>query len=120
MAIYYSDSVRDVYEPKVTKSVSRYDTKRRIVNKDGETSIRFIRKRDLYFDDTASTVHVVKPIEAYRPDLIAYKYYGHSRYSWIILAANNLPLPYQLEAGMKIIIPGISQLQGSSGKLVTR
>lgn len=120
MAIYYSDSIKDVYEPTVTKSVSRYDTKRRLVNDKSETVIRFIRQRDLLFSDEASSIHIVSPIEACRPDLIAYKYYGHSRYAWIILAANNLPLPYQLVAGMKIIIPGISQLQGSRGKMVTR
>lgn len=120
MAIYYSDKIKKVYDPKITKSFSRYDTKRRLVNQYSETNIRFIRSRDLTFDLSQGTVHVVNAIEAYRPDLIAYHFYGSTRYAWIILAANNLSLPYKLEPGLKIIIPNIYQLQGSNGKLVTR
>ena len=119
MAIYYSDKIKDVYDPRVTKSVSRYKTKKRLVNSKNETVIRFIRSRDLTFDSETSVIHVVKSVEAFRPDLIAYKYYGSSRYAWIILAANDLPLPYQLTPGLKIIIPGVAQLQGAKGKLVT-
>ena len=120
MAVYYSDSIKYFYDPTVTKSSSRYLTKRRLVNNKQETFIRFIRSRDLSFENSASTVHVVNALEAYRPDLIAVKYFGSSKYAWIILAANNLSLPYQLEPGMKILIPTIASLQGSKGKLVTR
>lgn len=119
MGIYYSDKIKDTYNPSVTRSLSRYDTKKRLVNNQNQTFIRFIRQRDLAFDINQATVHVVTAIEAFRPDLIAYKYYGNTRYAWIILAANNIALPYKLVAGMKIIIPNVSQLQGSRGKLVT-
>ena len=120
MGVYYSNKIKKVYEPNVVKSSSRYATKRRLVNENQETFIRFIRSRDLNFSNNDSTVHVVSSIEAYRPDLIAEKYYGDSRYAWIILSANRLSLPFALEPGMKILIPSIMSLQGSRGKLVTR
>lgn len=120
MGIYYSDKIKDTYDPTVTSSTTRYKTKKRLVNDKSETVIRFIRARDLRFEDTNSTVHVVSPVEAYRPDLIAYKYFGDESYSWVILAANNLKLPYQLVPNLKIVIPSIASLQGYRGKLVTR
>lgn len=120
MAVYYSDRIKQFYDPTVTKSNSRYLTKRRLVNTKQETSIRFIRSRDITFNNNSSTVHVVSPIEAYRPDLISYRFYGTVKQAWVILAANNLALPYNLEPGMKILIPNIASLQGSKGKLVTR
>ena len=119
MGIYYSNKIKRAYAPDVKKSTSRYDTKIRLVSDDG-TKIRFIRVRDITFDDNNSTVHVVTPNEAFRPDIIAYEHYGSEKYSWVILAANNLMTPYDLVKGMKIILPSIASLQGSSGKLVTR
>ena len=120
MGILYSDTIKDAYDPSVTSSTTRYKTKKRLVNDKQQTVIRFIRSRDLTFTDDNSTVHVVTPVEAYRPDLIAYKYFGDEKYAWVILSANNLKLPYQLEPNLKIIIPSIASLQGYNGKLVTR
>lgn len=120
MGVYYSDSIKDAYNPTVTSSTTRYKTKTRLVNDKKETVIRFIRSRDITFSDDNSTVHVVSPVEAYRPDLIAYKYFGDEKYAWVILAANNLKLSYQLVPNLKIIIPSIASLQGYNGKLVTR
>ena len=120
MGIYYSDNITKVYNPSVNKSTSRYITKRRLVNNKQETVIRFIRNRDLNFRNDDSIVHVVNSIDAYRPDLIASKYYGNEKYAWVILSANKLQLPYQLVPGMKILIPSIAALQGAQGKLVTR
>lgn len=120
MALYYSDKIAHYYDPIVTKSSSRYTTKRRLVDNTKKTFIRFIRNRDINFDNSGSTVHVVTPVEAFRPDLIAYKYFGSEKYAWVILAANNLSLAYELESGMKILIPNIASLQGANGKLVTR
>jgi len=120
MAIYYSDTIKKVYDPYVTKSSSRYATKRRLIDSSQTTFIRFIRSRDLTFNNDDATVHVVTSIEACRPDLIASKYYGDARYAWVILSANGLSLPFALEPGMKILIPSVMTLQGSKGKLVTR
>lgn len=119
MGVYYSDKIKRAYAPDVKKSTSRYDTKIRLVSNDG-TNIRFIRVKDLTFDDENSTVHVVTPQEAFRPDIIAYEHYGSEKYSWVILAANNLMTPYDLVMGMKIVLPSDASLQGSKGKLVTR
>lgn len=119
MGIYYSDKIKMVLVPTVTKSTSRYKTKYKLTNVDNTTKVRFIRKRDLDFDDVSS-VHVVSNVEEYRPDIIAYKYYGDANYAWVILSANNLKTPYQLLGGMKLVIPSLYSLQGSKGKLVTR
>ena len=119
MGIFYSDKIINAYLPKVTKSTSRYKTKLRLSTQ-SSTKIRFIRKADVTFDDTNSKVHVVGQFEAYRPDLISYQYYGSSIYSWVILAANNLKTSYELSPGLSLVIPSLSSLQGSKGKLVTR
>jgi hypothetical protein len=119
MGVFYSDEVKSVFAPKVTKSNTRYDTKVRMTVSAG-THIRFMRSRDIVFNDETSTVHMVTPLEAYRPDIIAKEYYNDESYAWIILAANNLQFEYSLVSGMKILIPSIISLQGSNGKLVTR
>lgn len=119
MGVYYSDKVKNVYAPKVTSSTSRYKTKLRVSLEDS-TKIRFIRKADLNFEDDNSSVHVIEQVEAFRPDIIANEYYGDPKYAWIIMAANNLLTPYELEPGLKLVIPSLTSLQGSKGKLVTR
>lgn len=119
MGIFYSDKIINAFLPKVTTSDSRYKTKLRLSTQ-SDTKIRFIRKKDITFDDTDSKVHVVGQFEAYRPDLIAAQYYGDSVYSWIILAANNLKTSYELSPGLSLVIPSLASLQGSNGKLVTR
>ena len=120
MGIYYSDKIRDALVPTVTKSTTRYKTKIRLSNIDGNTKIRFMRGRDISFNEDETLVHIVESNEACRPDIIAYKYYGSEIYSWVILAANNLSLPYQLKPGLRLVIPSLQSLQGSRGKLVTR
>lgn len=120
MGIYYSDKIRNALVPTVTESTTRYKTKIRLSNVDGTTKIRFMRSRDINFNEENSSVHIVTGNEACRPDIIAYVYYGDEKYSWVILAANNLKTAYQLQQGMRIVIPGLYSLQGSRGKLVTR
>lgn len=120
MAIKYSNKIRQILIPNVTKSNSRYLTKIRLANIDNTTKIRFIRSRDLTFDNNDATVHVVTTIEECRPDFIASKYYGDTKYTWVILAANNMKTFFDLKAGMKILIPSYVELQGMYGKLVTR
>ena len=119
MGIYYSDKVKTTFTENVTKSESRYITKLKLkVNQD--TFIRMIRKRDIIFDDSNSSIYIVSPIEEFRPDLIAYKMYGSERYSWVILAANQLCTFFDVKSGQKLIIPSIVSLQGIEGKLVTQ
>lgn len=120
MGIYYSDKIRNALVPTVTKSTTRYKTKIRLTNVEGSTKVRFMRNRDITFNEDDTMVHIVETNEAYRPDIIAYKYYGNEIYSWVILAANNLYLPYQLKPGLRLVIPSLQSLQGSRGKLVTR
>lgn len=120
MGVFYSKEIINVLVPQVIKSTSRYKTKIKLSNIDKTTKIRFIRKRDLDFDDTESIVHVVGYQEQFRPDIIAKQYYNDEKYSWVILAANNLKTPYELKAGLRLTIPGLVSLQGYNGKLVTR
>lgn len=120
MAIQYSDKIRQILIPNVSKSTSRYLTKIRLANINNTTKIRFIRKRDVAFNNEDATVHTVTAIENCRPDFIAVKYYGDTKYTWVILAANNLKTMFDLKAGMKILIPSFVELQGLYGKLVTR
>lgn len=119
MGIYYSDKVKSTFTENVMKSDSRYTTKLKL--KVGQkTFIRMIRKRDITFDDSNSSVYIVSPIEEFRPDLIANRIYGSEHYSWVILAANNLSTFFDVKAGQKLIIPSIVSLQGIEGKLVTQ
>lgn len=120
MAVFFSDDVTHVAAPIITNSTSRYKSKLRISLKEGTTKVRFIRKRDLDLTDDNSSIHVVQGNEAFRPDIIANQYYGDEKYAWIILAANNMKVPYDLQQGMKIVIPSLVPLQGAQGKLVTR
>lgn len=120
MGVYYSKDITNVLVPQVTKSTSRYKTKLRLSNIDRTTKIRFIRKRDLDFDDTDSVIHFVGYQEQFRPDLISAQYYNSEKYSWVILAANNLKTPYEMKAGMRLVIPSLVTLQGYNGKLVTK
>ena len=120
MGIYYSNKIKDVLVPTVTKSTSRYKTKLRLANVDKTTKVRFMREDDVQFNNTDMIVHIVNQNEACRPDIIASIYYGSEKYSWVILAANNLSLAYQIQPGMKLVIPSLYSLQGSKGKLVTR
>lgn len=42
---------------------------------------------------------------------IAFEAYGNSKYWWIIAEANNIDLPFELEAGTTLLIPDIEQLK---------
>lgn len=120
MALFYSNDIKSIYVPNEADSHSRYQTKIRLLNNKGELSIRMMRLRDLTFNDDDSVIHVVQPMEEYRPDLISYQYFGTPDYAWAILAANNLSVPFELNYGTKILIPSLASLQGANGKLVTR
>lgn len=43
--------------------------------------------------------------EECRPDKISYKWYGNSRYDWIILKFNNISNPFSVQPGMKYNVP---------------
>lgn len=42
-----------------------------------------------------------------RPDLISYRCYGSVKYWWLILAANSISNPFELEVGKVLEIPNI-------------
>lgn len=52
-------------------------------------------------------VYVISPGTQYRPDLVAYRAYGDSRYWWRIMEANNITDVYDFVAGTNIIIPNV-------------
>lgn len=115
----YSDDITSAYYPIVSKPLSRYDTKLRLKTSGNEV-VRFIRKRDLTFNDETSSIHVVTNIEAYRPDIIAYNAYGDETYAWAILSANDMKSFFDLSEGKTIIIPSLASFWGDNGKMVSK
>ncbi len=54
---------------------------------------------------TIATNQEVTADEECRPDKISYKWYGNSRYDWIILKFNNISNPFSVQPGMKYNVP---------------
>jgi len=47
----------------------------------------------------------------YRPDLIAYGFYGNEKLYWVILEHNNIVDPFEIEVGTELEIPNIEKVK---------
>jgi hypothetical protein len=52
----------------------------------------------------------VKSNEIMRPDKIAYKWYGNTKYDWIFLKFNGLSNPLTLDEGFEYLVPNIDDV----------
>ena len=115
----FTSDVTDTFYNNTSKvPEGRYDKKLRLKTSDG-TVIRMIRTKDITPTSTENdSVYVVTSNERYRPDIIAYNYYGTADLYWVILAANNLKTPFEVTDGLRLIIPGLAALYSSNGLLM--
>jgi hypothetical protein len=58
--------------------------------------------------------HIVTFYDSY--DILAFKYYGNSKYWWVIAEANEAVNPFELEPGTSIVIPNLSNFQANYQK----
>jgi len=56
--------------------------------------------------------HKVTAVDRYRPDLISYRYYETVNYMWVILLANSIFNPFEIEVGTVLRIPSRSVILG--------
>ncbi len=49
--------------------------------------------------------------EAYRPDLLSYRIYGHVQYWWILLLYNNIISYNELEINKEILFPSLEDIE---------
>jgi len=115
--VWYSvDLVNKIITPNIRKVRSRYDKKDQLLLKDGNLVIRNMRKSDLLIRSNSTDIeYKVEAKDEYRPDLLAYKFYGDPRLAWVILDANDLRDIFELKAGMVIVVPSIINLYSSGG-----
>lgn len=64
----------------------------------------FLGPDNLYIS-SESGYHTVTRRDMYRPDLISYEYYGTANFWWVILVANNILDPFDMEIGLVLRIP---------------
>ena len=115
---YSEELVNEVQVPKLSNVRSRYDLKERLLLEDGNLVIRNMRKNDLVPNTSSNDMlHIVKPGERHRPDIIANNVYGDPRLAWIILSANNLSDIFDLETDLEIVIPSSSSIYSAGGVL---
>lgn len=113
---YSQELVQSVITPLAKTIYSRYDSKERLLLRDGNLVIRNMRKNDLKpVIDSTATQHIVESKEAYRPDIIAYNLYGNPNLAWVILSANNLSDVFDLEPNMIINVPSAISLYRTGG-----
>lgn len=81
-------------------------------SEEGEYSIN--RLKNLYRKKSnKDKVHIV--IDGERLDTIAYKYYGNSKYWWVLADANDIKdtliNPFVLDSGTKLLIPDLDNFK---------
>lgn len=96
--------------------LSRYRNTRLYEDRDlGETYFGVWRPPSIVERNPVS-IHVVKPEERYRPDLIAYRVYGNPSLFWAIAIRNNILLPMRdMENGQSLICPNLDDVMEAIG-----
>lgn len=64
----------------------------------------FLNNEEIFFSEFDS-YHTVTVIDQRRPDLMSYRFYGTVDYFWIILLANNILDPFNIEQNVILRIP---------------
>lgn len=97
---------------------SRYSSKVNLNLKNGDTIIRNLRISDLEIEESdEDIVYKIEPLERYRPDLLALKYYNNPNLAWVLLAANNMKTIFDFKDGIVIRIPNVTSLYTNGGIL---
>ena len=113
------EEVVNIQYPKTSVVGSRYDIKSRYENKYGTVYIRPLRRLDIWVKYSPDDIYyVVKPSEQYRPDILARRFLMDPRLYWVILSANGMKEPFELEAGLNIRIPAYSSVFSVGGVMM--
>lgn len=117
--LWVSDKIVDIQYPDTNSVGDRYDLKSRYVDELGIARIRPLRRLDVRIKyDPDDIYYVVKPHEQFRPDIIAKRFLMDPRLYWIILSANDMKEPFELEAGLNIRIPSYSSVFSVGGVMM--
>ena len=84
--------------------MSAYDNSYIAKFKDGQLAL----DRNIYSYIPSSKDQVHQVIEGDRLDTIAFKYYNNSKLWYIIADVNGIINPFELEIGIKLLIPGLT------------
>jgi len=76
-----------------------------------DTYIGWWERRDIPKDDIADIAYTITKVYEFKPDLIAYDYYGKNGLGWVVLQYNNIiDVNEQLAAGTTILLPSKSRM----------
>lgn len=67
----------------------------------------FLNNEELFFSESDS-YYTITTVDRRRPDIISYRFYGTVDYFWIILLANNVLDPFDIEINTILRIPSPS------------
>lgn len=97
-----------------TSKMRKYDTT--FDSNVGKIRSTYIKRiDDAISADGRDIIFTVEPGYEYRTDLISVKFYGTSKYDWVIEDANNIRDPIKdIVAGKKLIIPDKSKIYSAT------
>lgn len=96
-------------------SSNRYKNKYNLTTKDG-TYTRMLQIEDLVAESRPTDTYITVPVELqYDPYRLALQFYEDKDLYWVILGANRLTDPFELEEGMTIRIPDLQSIYGLNG-----
>ena len=90
------------------KHISRYKGLRRVIHSPHDVSDRFISLEtpNAFITSNLGVIwHEVSSTEENRLDLIAHKYLGSAKYSWVIAYFNQIEDGFTCRLGQKLMIP---------------